>query len=246
MTLTGKTALVTGGAKRIGAAIVRRLHAEGMNVVIHYHRSQAPAQALADELERARPGTAVTAQMDLAEIDGLSSLVKAATQWGSLDLLVNNASSFRPTPVGEVTEADWDTLFASNLKAPFFLAQAAAPALRESEGSIINIVDIYARRPLHRHTVYCTAKAGLEMLTRSLARELAPAVRVNGVAPGAILWPEAPMDVSAQQKIIQRIALKRTGEPEDIAGAVVYLARDAAYVTGVVLPVDGGRSIGWG
>jgi pteridine reductase len=246
VTLNGKTALVTGGAKRIGAAIARRLHAEGMNVVVHYQRSQAAAQALAEELEAARPGTAVTAQMDLAEVDGLASLVKAAAQWGSLDLLVNNASTFRPSPLGEVSEADWDDLFASNLKAPFFLAQAAAPALREAEGAIVNIVDIYARRPLRRHTVYCAAKAGLEMLTRSLARELAPTVRVNGVAPGAILWPEAPMDVNAQQKIVERIALKRTGSPEDIAGAVVYLARDAGYVTGTVLPVDGGRSIGWG
>lgn len=243
--LTGRTALVTGGAKRLGAAIVRALHAEGMNLVIHYNTSEAEATALAQELNKARPDSAVIAQGDLTNTQGLESLVKAALQWDSLDVLVNNASSFRPTPMGNIGEDDWDDLMGSNLKAPLFLAQAAAPHLKKHQGSIVNLIDIHAYRPLREHTVYCVAKAGLVMLTLSLAKELGPEVRVNGVAPGPVLWPDAGLDAATKKSILEATALKRKGSPEDIAGAVLYLVRDADYVTGQILAVDGGRSIGW-
>lgn len=243
--LAGKTALVTGGARRLGAAIVRRLHAEGMNVVVHYRGSEAEARSLCEALNAARRDSAVIAQADLANTGGLDSLVKAALQWGSLDLVVNNASAFYPTPFGKVDEGDWDELLASNLKAPFFLCQAASPYLKRSRGAIVNMVDIYARRPLRGHSVYSIAKAGLAMLTLSLARELGPDVRVNGIAPGPVLWPASGMDAAAKRAILKQTALGRPGSPEDIAGAVVYLARDADYVTGHILAVDGGRSIGW-
>lgn len=243
--LVGRTALVTGAAKRLGAAIARALHAEGMNLLLHYNTSEPGAQALADELNEARRDSAAIAQADLANIQGLESLVKAALQWDGLDVLVNNASSFKPTPIGSVGEDDWDELMASNLKAPFFLAQAAAVHLKKNHGSIVNLVDIHARRPLREHTVYCAAKAGLAMLTLSLARELGPEVRVNGVAPGPVLWPDKPMDATLKKSILEATALKRKGSPEDVAGAVVYLVRDAEYVTGQILAVDGGRSIGW-
>ena len=243
--LSGRTALVTGAAKRLGADIARALHAEGMNLLLHYNRSEAEAQALAQELNGVRADSAAVAQADLANIQGLDSLVKAALQWQGLDVLINNASVFRPTPVGSVGEDDWDEIMASNLKAPFFLAQAAAVHLKKNHGCIVNMLDIHARRPLKEHTLYSTAKAGLAMLTLSLARELGPEVRVNGVAPGPILWPEAGMDAAAKKAILEATALKRKGSPEDIAGAVLYLVRDAEYVTGQILAVDGGRSIGW-
>jgi pteridine reductase len=243
--LAGRTALVTGAAKRLGAAIARALHAEGMNLLLHYNKSETEAQALAKELNALRADSAAVAQADLANIQGLDSLVKAALQWGSLDVLINNASSFRPTPIGSVVEDDWDELMASNLKAPFFLAQAAAVHLKKNQGSIVNMIDIHARRPLREYTVYCAAKAGLEMLTLSLARELGPEVRVNGVAPGPVLWPEQGLDAAAKKSILEATALKRKGSPEDVAGAVLYLVRDAEYVTGQILAVDGGRSIGW-
>ncbi|MDE2195901.1 MAG: pteridine reductase [Gammaproteobacteria bacterium] len=243
--LAGKTALITGAARRIGAVTARRLHAEGMNVVLHYRSSEQEAQALCDTLNAARRDTAVLAQADLANLAGLGSLVKTALQWGSLDLLVNNASTFHATPIGAVSEADWDDLMTSNLKAPFFLAQAAAPQLRENHGVIINMVDIHARRPLKEHAVYSAAKAGLVMLTLALARELGPEVRVNGIAPGPILWPAHGLDDGAKQAILDNTALKRAGSPDDVAGAIVYLVRDAEYVTGQILSVDGGRSIGW-
>ncbi|MGE5625411.1 MAG: pteridine reductase [Bacillota bacterium] len=243
--LAGRTALVTGAAKRLGAAIARTLHAEGMNLLLHYNKSEAEALALADELNKARPDSAAIAQADLANTQGLESLVKAALQWDSLDVLVNNASSFKPTPVGAVGEDDWDELMASNLKAPFFLAQAAAVHLKKNNGCIVNLVDIHAWRPLKEHTVYSAAKAGLVMLTLSLARELGPEVRVNGVAPGPVLWPDKPMDAALKKSILEATALKRKGSPEDVAGAVLYLVRDADYVTGQIIAVDGGRSIGW-
>ncbi len=243
--LDGKTALITGAARRIGAVIARRLHAEGMNIVLHYRKSEQDARALCDELNAVRRDSAVTAQAELANVADFDSLVKAALQWGRLDLLVNNASSFYPTPLGKVGESDWDELMTSNLKAPFFLSQAAAAPLRKSRGVIINMVDIHGRRPLREHTVYSTAKAGLVMLTLSLARELGPEVRVNGVAPGPILWPERGLDEATRRSILDKTALKRAGSPEDVAGAVVYLVRDADYVTGQILAVDGGRSIGW-
>lgn len=243
--LKNRTALVTGAAKRVGAAIAERLHAEGMNVVLHFRRSDTEAAALCAALNEKRRDSATLAQTDLAEIGGFDSLVKAALQWGSLDLLVNNASLFHATPIGNVSEADWDEIIGTNLKAPFFLAQAAAPYLRRNHGSIVNIVDIYGQRPLREHTVYSVSKAGLDMLTRSLARELGPDVRVNGIAPGVILWPEQGLDGKDKKAILDRTALKRIGSPEDIAGAVVYLARDAGYVTGQIIAVDGGRSVNW-
>ena len=243
--LAGRTALVTGAAKRLGAGIARALHAEGMNLLLHYNKSEAEAQALAKELNGIRADSAAVAQADLANTQGLDSLVKAALQWQGLDVLVNNASTFRATPLGSVGEDDWDEIMASNLKAPFFLAQAAAVHLRKNHGCIVNMLDIHARRPLKEHTLYSTAKAGLAMLTLSLARELGPEVRVNGVAPGPILWPEAGMDAAAKKAILEATALKRKGSPEDVAGAVLYLIRDAEYVTGQILAIDGGRSIGW-
>ena len=243
--LAGRTALITGAAKRLGAATARALHAEGMNLLLHYNRSEAEAEALAAELNQARPDSAAIAQADLANTQGLESLVKAALQWNGLDVLINNASSFRPTPIGSIGEDDWDDLMGSNLKAPLFLAQAAAPHLKKNHGCIVNMIDIHAYRPLREHTVYCAAKAGLVMLTLSLAKELGPEVRVNGVAPGPVLWPEAPMDAATKKSILEATALKRKGSPEDISGAIVYLVRDAEYVTGQILAVDGGRSIGW-
>ncbi len=243
--LAGRTALVTGSAKRLGAAIARALHAEGMNLLLHYNKSEQEAVALAQALNKTRADSAAVAQADLANTQGLDSLVKAALQWQGLHLLVNNASAFRPTPLGAVGEDDWDELMASNLKAPFFLAQAAAVHLKKSHGSIINLIDIHAYRPLREHTVYCAAKAGLVMLTLSLAKELGPEVRVNGVAPGPVLWPDSGLDAATKKSILEATALKRKGSPEDIAGAVLYLVRDAEYVTGQILAVDGGRSIGW-
>lgn len=243
--LEGRTALVTGAAKRLGAATARRLHAEGMNLLLHYNKSEADAVKLCAELNALRKDSAAVAQADLGNIQGLDSLVKAALQWDGLDVLVNNASSFRPTPLGSVVEDDWDELMASNLKAPFFLSQAAAVHLKKNHGSIVNMVDIHARRPLKDYTVYCAAKAGLAMLTLSLAKELGPEVRVNGVSPGPVLWPDAGLDAATKKSILEATALKRKGSPEDVAGAVLYLVRDAEYITGQILAVDGGRSIGW-
>ncbi|MEA5445848.1 pteridine reductase [Gammaproteobacteria bacterium AB-CW1] len=240
--LAGKTALVTGAARRIGAVIAEQLHQAGMNVVIHYRHSGQEAEALAQSLNDRRAESAVTAQADLLAPDAFPSLIKAAEQWGGLDLLVNNASSFYPTPLGETDEAQWEDLMGSNLKAPYFLAQAACEALARRQGQIINIIDIHAFRPLAGHPVYTAAKAGLAMLTRSLAGEMAPSVRVNGVAPGAILWPEQPMNADTQQQLLARVPLGRKGEPRDIAAAVLFMVRDAPYVTGQILPVDGGRS----
>ncbi len=244
--LAGKVALVTGAARRIGAAIAARLHAGGASVAIHYRGSENDAVLLSEALNRQRPDSAATFQADLLDTPRLDGLVDAVTRWhGRLDVLVNNASSFYPTPVGSITEAEWDDLVGSNLKAPLFLAQAARDALAEARGTIVNIVDIHATRPLRDHPVYGPAKAGLAMLTRSLAKDLAPAIRVNGVAPGAILWPESGLTAGAKQNILAEIPLGEPGTPDDIAGAVLYLVRDATYVTGQIIAVDGGRSIGW-
>lgn len=239
-----KVALVTGGARRIGAAIVRALHDDGMDVVVHCHRSRSQADALAAELNATRPDSARVIAADLGDDAALQALADRIHDLGGLDLLVNNASTFYPTPVGEVSAEQWDDLVGTNMRAPFFLAQALAPTLRARHGSIVNIIDIHAQRPMKGHAVYCAAKAGLAMLTRALARELGPEVRVNGVAPGAVLWPEADMSASVQATIVDATALKRAGRPEDIAGAVSYLA-SAPYVTGQIIAVDGGRSIGW-
>ena len=242
--LAGHAALVTGAAHRIGAAIARRLHAAGMDLAIHYRASATAAEILATELNAQRPSSATLLQADLLDHAALGPLVEeAVAALGHLDLLVNNASSFYPTPVAEATPAQWDELLGSNLRAPFFLAQAALPHLRARRGAIVNIVDIHAQRPLGGHPIYSIAKAGLAMLTKSLARELGPEVRVNGVAPGAILWPEAGLSEAEQQAILDQAVLGRLGDPDDIARAVLYLYRDAGYVTGHVLPVDGGQSV---
>lgn len=234
--------LVTGAARRIGATIVRTLHAAGYDIALHYRDSAEQARDLCDAMTRERPGSVLTLQADLAHTARLPALVdRVIERFGRLDGLVNNASAFHATPVGSITAADWDALFASNAKAPLFLAQAAAPHLRAREGAIVNIVDIYAERPLAQHTVYVMAKAALGAMTASLARELAPAVRVNGVAPGAILWPEEGKAYADQAAMIEGTPLRRLGTPEDIAGAVLYLLRDARYVTGEILRVDGGR-----
>lgn len=242
--LQGRVALITGGGRRIGAQIARQLHAEGMNLVIHFRRSAAEAEQLRDELQSRRADSVKLVQADLLAPGAAKSLAQdAVAGFGRMDVLINNASSFHPTPVGEITEAHWDDLMGTNLKLPLFLSQALAPALRDTGGCIVNIVDIHALRPLKSHPVYCAAKAGLWMLTRSLARELGPEVRVNGVAPGAILWPETDQESLDHAQILERTALKREGSPQDIARAVLFLIRDAGYVTGQIIPVDGGRSL---
>ncbi len=243
-TLTGKTALITGAAHRIGAGIARTLHREGMNLVIHYRRSADAAKQLKDELEQQRPKSVLLARADLLRKGKPDQLVeRAVDRWGRLDALINNASSFYATRVGEIGPEHWDDLIGTNLKAPLFLSQAAAPYLKKRHGAIVNLVDIHAERPMKNHTVYSVAKAGLVMLTKSLARELGPKVRVNAVAPGAILWPEQGMTGKLKKEIVDATALKRHGCPDDIAKAVAYLLRDADYVTGQVLTVDGGRSL---
>ena len=204
------------------------------------------ANALATSLNRIRENSAATFQADLSAVAALPDLVSDVVAWSNrLDILVNNASSFYPTPIGEITEADWDDLVGSNLKAPLFLSQAALGELKKSHGVIINMIDIHAQRPLKNHPVYGPAKAGLAMLTRSLAKDLAPDIRVNGIAPGAILWPEDEMTDATKQSILDQVPLGRPGDPEDIAGCVLYLVRDATYVTGQIIAVDGGRSVGW-
>lgn len=241
--LSGKVALITGAAQRIGAVIAEMLHAEGLNLVLHYRSSKQAAHALQQRLNAVRADSVVLMQADLLDSAKVTHMVQDAIgAWGRLDVLINNASSFYPTPVGSVTEAQWDDLMGSNLRAPFFAAQAAARALSESGGCIVNVTDIHAERPLKTYPVYSTAKAGLVMLTKALACELAPQVRVNAVAPGAILWPDT-IDEVTQQRIISRSLLKRQGTPGDIGRAVLYLIRDAGYVTGQVITVDGGRSI---
>lgn len=242
--LRDKVVLITGGAHRIGACIARLLHHHGANLVLHYRSSRESAQRLQTDLNRSRPDSAILVQADLLDSSKLTAIIKQAlTTWGRLDVLINNASSFLPTPVGEITENQWDDLIGSNLKAPLFLAQAAAPHLAQNNGCIVNIVDIHADRPLKRYSVYSIAKAGLVMLTKSLACELGPEVRVNAVAPGAIIWPETDFDDVTKQRIVARTFLKRQGEPGDIAKAVLFLIKDADYTSGHVLNVDGGRSL---
>jgi len=241
--LHGKAVLITGAARRVGAAITRTLHAAGARVAIHYRGSADEAQALADELNAARPQSAILLQADLLDTARLPGLIEATLgAFGRLDVLVNNASTFYSTPVGTITEAQWNDLLGSNLKAPLFLSQAAAPALKASQGLILNIVDIHGLRPLKGFPVYSPAKAGLVMLTHALARELSPEVRVNAVAPGPVLFPEEGLTEERKADIIERTLLMRRGSPEDIAKAVLFFASDAPYVTGQVLAVDGGRS----
>jgi pteridine reductase len=242
--LAGKVALVTGGARRVGAAIARRLHAAGANVMLHYRDSEADAARLASELNAARPKSAATVKAELLAPVAPRALVGAALEsFGRLDVLVNNASSFFPVAVGAMEPSHWEELIGSNLRAPLFIAQQAAAELAKNEGSIVNIVDIHAERPLKGYALYSIAKAGLAAMTRSLALELAPSVRVNGVAPGAIAWPEDGQFTDAERaRILATTPLARIGSPEDVARAVHFLAC-APYVTGQILAVDGGRSI---
>ena len=239
-----QTALVTGAARRIGASIAQALHERGCRVLLHYHSSEGEALLLAEQLNRVRAGSAVTVQGNLADPGGLESLVAGVReQTDRLDLLVNNASRFYPTPVGEVTGEIWNDLMGSNVRGPFFLCQALLPELRNAGGAIINILDIHAKKPMRKHTVYCMAKSAMLMMTYSLAKELGPDIRVNAVSPGAIMWPEQQPTEQVKDYILERTVLKRMGSPEDIAGAVVFLGLDAPYVTGQVLAVDGGRSL---
>lgn len=242
MSTPAPVALVTGSARRIGATIARMLHAAGYDLALHYRTPGAELDALLAELEQARPGSTLTLQADLNDLADTTALVPATlARFGRIDALVNNASSFYPTPLGEIGEAQFDDLVATNARAPLFLAQAAAPALRAAKGVIINLVDIYAERPIPRYLPYCMAKAALVALTHGLARELGPEVRVNAIAPGNILWSTNPEKAETLAMVEERTALKRPGEPGDIASAVLYLLRDARYVTGQVLRVDGGR-----
>jgi pteridine reductase len=241
--LTDKVVLITGGARRVGAAIARKLHGAGASLVIHYHRSAAEAQALAAELNAVRPSSVTPLGGDLLDMKVLPSLVDATiARHGHLDILVNNASTFYPTPVGEITEAHWNDLMGTNLKVPMFLSQAAAPHLKAREGLILNIADIHGLRPLRYHTVYSPAKAGLIMLTQSLARELAPQVRVNAIAPGPVEFPEKGLTDAQKRTIVEKTLLKRRGSPDDIARAALFFASEGTYITGQILAVDGGRS----
>ena len=239
-----KTALVTGAAARIGAAICTNLHDRGCDVLIHYNANLEAGQALADQLNRQREKSAFLVQADLSQPAGVDALAgQVSKRFGRLDVLINNASRFYPTRVGETQAWQWDDLLNSNLRGPYFLVQALLDELRTAGGSVVNILDVHAERPMREHPVYCISKAGLAMMTRALARELGPSIRVNGVAPGAILWPENEPESAEKQAILQRTALGRLGDPQDIASAVAYLALDAPYVTGQILAVDGGRSL---
>jgi pteridine reductase len=244
--LTGRVALVTGGARRIGAALVRGFHAAGANVVIHCHRSVREAEQLREELDAQRDRSAIVAVADLLDERTPAGIVESAiAAFGRLDVLINNASTFYPTPLGQITSQHWNDLIGTNLRAPLFISQAAAAHLKKAQGLIINMIDIHAQRPLPQYPAYSTAKAGLGMLTRALARELGPDVRVNGIAPGPILWPEAGADPKLQAEIVAKTLLKRTGSPDDIVRTALFLARDGTYITGQIIAVDGGRSVGW-
>ena len=244
--LAGQVALVTGAARRVGAQIVRALHAEGANVMIHSHRSLTDGERLLEELNHVRGDSAALLSADLRDTTQLPGLIaRTCERFGGLNLLVNNASTFYPTPLGTITPAQWQDLIGTNLQVPLFLAQAAAGPLRLSHGAVLNLIDIHGMRPLGEHTVYSIAKAGLIMLTRSLARELAPEVRVNGIAPGPVIWPENGIDDARKQRILEQTPLHRAGSPADVARTVLFFAADAPFVTGQILAVDGGRSIGW-
>jgi pteridine reductase len=242
--LAGKVALITGAAHRIGARIARSLHAQGMDLILHYRSSEAAARTLQANLEASRPDSVLPLQADLKRSIAYAGMIERVRAFrGRLDVLVNNASSFYPTPLGDVSEEQWEDLIGSNLKGPFFLTREAAPLLRSGGGCVINLVDIHALRPLKDHPVYSIAKAGNAMMVKALARELGPRVRVNGVAPGAILWPERGASDDEKDEALSRTALKRTGSPEDIARTILFLIRDADYITGQIIAVDGGRSL---
>ena len=239
-----KNALITGAAKRIGASISRNIHEAGYNVGIHYNSSKKDAKKLCEELNAKRAGSAQIFKADITKVSDAKSLVNSFLKWGGkLDLLINNASSFYPTPIGSVTEENWNDLIGTNLKGPLFISQEASVSLKKNKGSIINLVDIHIKSPPKDHAVYIAAKAGLEILTRSLARDLAPEVRVNGISPGAILWPEGELDAPTKDKILDSIPLKRKGNPQDISDCVLFLVNSASYISGQIISVDGGKSI---
>src|SRR6202795_4126993 len=242
--LRDQVVLITGGARRVGAEIARTLHAAGANILIHYRASAAAAMALADQFNQVRPHSAAIHSAHLSTAEAPEKLVAATLlEFGRLDILINNASSFYPTPIGHITLPQWDDLIGSNLKAPLFLSQAAAPSLAKQRGLIINMIDIHALRPLKAHLVYSTAKAGLAMLTRALARELGPEIRVNGIAPGPVLWPESGVDDALKREIVDKTALQRPRGPQAISPRALFLAQDAPYITGQIIAVDGDRSI---
>jgi pteridine reductase len=241
---TPRKALVTGAAARIGAATAMELHRRACDVLLHYNSNGDAAEQLADRLNAVRPGSASVACADLSAEKGVAGLAEQVrSRWDRLDILVNNASRFYPTTTGQTAAWQWDDLLNSNLKGPYFLVQELITELRDAKGAVINLLDVHAERPMHGHAVYCISKAGLAMMTLALAKELGPDIRVNGVSPGAILWPEKEPPESEKEAILGATALGRLGEPRDIAGAVAYLALDAPYVTGQILAVDGGRSL---
>jgi pteridine reductase len=242
--LEGRVALITGAAHRIGAQIARTLHAGGTDLALHYRSSEDAALALKTELEKNRPNSVLLLQADLHNCGTFPDLIASIRRFrGRLDILVNNASSFYPTPFDRADQSQWEDLIGSNLKGPFFLAREAAPLLREVHGCMVNLVDIHAQRPLKDHSIYSIAKAGNAMMVRALARELGPEIRVNGIAPGAILWPEQGLSEDAKGEILARTALQRAGTPEDIARTLLFLVRDAPYITGQIIAVDGGRTL---
>lgn len=236
--------LVTGAARRVGAAIARTLHAAGYDLALHCRNSRAELDSLIGDLELQRGSSTLALQAELANVEALPDLVTdTIDRFGRLDGLVNNASAFFPAALESVTAQQWDELFASNARAPFFLAKAAAPHLRERAGAIVNLLDIYAQRPLPGYSVYCMAKAAQAAMTEALAHELGPQVRVNGVAPGAVMWPENGTSYANKDEIIARTPLKRAGTADDVARTVLWLLRDAGFVTGQIVRVDGGRSL---
>ena len=237
-------ALITGSAKRIGASIARTLHASGLSIGIHYHSSKSDAISLCKELNANRPDSASIFQADITQSLEARKLIKEFIHWGGkIDVLINNASSFYPTPIGKITDEDWNDLFGTNLKGPLFLCQEAATNLRENQGSIINLIDIHTKDPLRNHSLYVSAKAGLKMLTQSLAKDLAPEIRVNGISPGAILWPEENINDQKKEVILSQIPLQREGTPQDISDCVLFLLYHSNYITGQIITIDGGRSI---
>jgi pteridine reductase len=238
------TALITGAARRIGACIAQTLHQRGCDVYLHYHQSSLEVNELAEKLNHQRANSAVVIQADLGDASSIDTLVKILrSHTDNLSLLVNNASQFFPTKVGSTTQKQWDDLMDSNLRGAYFLTQALLPELSVGGGSVVNLLDVHAVRPMPGHAVYCAAKAGMQMMTLALAKELGPAIRVNGVSPGAILWPEQEVSSESQQEILRKTVMGKAGRPEDIASAVAYLGLDAPYVTGQILAVDGGRSL---
>lgn len=246
--VNNKVVLITGAAKRVGAAIAQHCHQQGMRLAIHYRESAQQASTLCTNFNQQRKDSAIALKADLCDTDKLEGLIaQVLGEWGQLDVLINNASSFYPAPLAKVTPTIWEDVTASNLKAPFFLSQLAAPHLKQKKGCIINLVDIQARRPLKNYSVYCIAKAGLVMLTKSLAKELGPEIRVNAIAPGIVLWPddETEFNEALREKIIARNALKRAGTPQDIAKTAVFLINYADFITGQIIAVDGGRSLGY-